>query len=62
MNLKQFAALLGFFFVFAWIAFSFGEAILCLLGALVFYGIAAVAQGDVDLAEVQARVRAAQGP
>jgi len=62
MNLKQLSALLGFFFVFTWIAFSFGEAVLCLLGALVFYGIAAVLQGDVDLADVQARVRAAQNP
>ncbi len=62
MNLKQFLALIGFLFVFSWIAFSFGEAILCLVGAGVFYALAAFLQGDLDLAEVQARVRAAQNP
>ncbi len=58
---KQFAAILGFASVAAWIAFGFGYALLCLLGAATFYGVAAVLQGDVDLGEVQARVRESTG-
>jgi hypothetical protein len=61
LDLKQFAALLGFAFVVAWIAFGFGDAILCLLGAGVFYAIAAVAQGELDLGEVQSRLRQPTG-
>jgi hypothetical protein len=57
LDLKQFAALLGFAFVTAWIAFGFGNAILCLLGAAVFYAIAAVAQGELDLGDIQNRLR-----
>jgi hypothetical protein len=57
LDLKQFAALLGFAFVAAWIAFGFGNAILCVLGAAVFYAIAAVAQGELDLGEMQSRWR-----
>jgi hypothetical protein len=57
LDLKQFAALLGFAFVAAWIAFGFGDAILCLLGAGVFAAIAAVAQGELDLGEMQSRWR-----
>ncbi len=57
MTLKQFLGLLGFLFVAAWIAFSFGDAILCLLGAGLFAGAGAIVQGDVDLAELQDRMR-----
>jgi len=57
LDLKQFAALLGFAFVAAWIAFGFGNAILCLLGAAVFCAIAAVAQGELDLGDIQNRLR-----
>jgi hypothetical protein len=57
LDLKQFAALLGFAFVAAWIAFGFGNAILCLLGAAVFYAVAAVAQGELDLGDIQNRLR-----
>jgi hypothetical protein len=56
MNPRHFAALLGFAFVAAWIALSFGYAVLCLLGAGAFYAIAAVLEGDVDLGELQSRV------
>jgi hypothetical protein len=55
MNLKQFLGLLGFLFVAAWIAFNFGYAILCLVGAGVFYAAGAVLQGELDLGEVQSR-------
>jgi len=57
LDFKQFAALLGFAFVAAWISFGFGNAILCLLGAAVFAAVAAVAQGELDLGEVQDRLR-----
>ena len=59
MRPPQLAALIGFLFVAAWAALSFGDAILCLIGAAVFYMAAAVYGGEVDLAELQSR---AAGP
>ncbi len=59
MRQSQFAALLGFLFVAAWAALSFGDAILCLLGAAVFYLLAAIRAGEIDLNDLQ---RHAQGP
>ena len=56
MNDRQFAALLGFAFVAAWIGFSFGNALLCLVGAAAFYLLAGVAAGSVDLGELQERI------
>lgn len=50
------AAILGFAFVAAWIAFSFGHALLCILGAAAFYGVARVVEGSLDLGELQARL------
>jgi len=41
MNPPQLAALLGFLFVATWAALDFGDAVLCLIGAAVFYGVAA---------------------
>ena len=61
MNLKQFLGLLGFLFVAAWIAFNFGYAILCLVGAAVFYAIGAVLEGELDLGDVQSRIQRSQG-
>ncbi|MBB4660481.1 hypothetical protein [Conexibacter arvalis] len=60
MNRKSFLALLGFLFVAAWIALSFGDAILCLLGAALFYAIGAVIEGEIDLGEMQSRMRSQQ--
>jgi hypothetical protein len=60
INLKQFLGLLGFLFVAAWIAFNFGYAILCLVGAGVFYAIGAVLQGELDLSDVQSRIQRSQ--
>ncbi|MGI8593831.1 MAG: hypothetical protein ACR2ML_05615 [Solirubrobacteraceae bacterium] len=61
MNPKHLAALLGFAFVVAWIAFGLGNALLCLLGAALFYAAAALAQGEIDLAQLQDRIQGAQG-
>ena len=57
MSTKHFAALLGFAFVAAWISFNLGYAILCLLGAAIFYALAGVAEGEIDLGEVQQSLR-----
>ena len=57
---KHFAALMGFAFVAAWIGFSFGAAILCLVGAVLFYYAAAVLEGDLDLGELQAHLSGGQ--
>lgn len=54
---KQFSAVLGFAFIAAWIAFGFGNAVLCLLGGAVAYGAAAVLEGEIDLGDLQARLR-----
>ncbi len=59
MNPSQLAALLGFLFVAAWIALGFGDAVLCLVGAAVFYAATAFYRGELDLTEVQRR---ASGP
>jgi hypothetical protein len=53
---KYFAAVLGFAFVAAWIGLGFGDAVLCLLGATIFYAAASFLEGDLDLAELQARL------
>lgn len=57
MPSTQFGALLGFAFVVAWVAFGFGYAVLCLLGAAVFYVGALFLRGDVELADLQSRVK-----
>lgn len=56
MDRKQFGALLGFLFVAAWIGFNFGYAVLCLVGAALFYLVASYLEGDVDLVELQSRL------
>ncbi len=60
MSLKHFLGLVGFLFVAAWIAFNFGYAILCLVGAGLFYAIGAVLQGELDLGDVQSRIQRSQ--
>ena len=62
IDLKHYLGLLGFLFGAAWIGFNnFGYAVLCLVGAAVFYAIGAVLQGEIDLGDVQARARRSQG-
>ena len=62
MSPKHFAALLGFAFVAAWIGFGFGQAVLCLLGAGVFFAAASIAQGEIDLGQMQSRLQGRQPP
>ncbi len=59
---RQMAAVAGFAFVAAWIGFSFGEALLCLLGAVLFWLAAGVLEGKVDLGELQARLSREEDP
>jgi hypothetical protein len=59
---RQMAAVAGFAFVAAWIGFSFGEALLCLLGAVVFWLAAGVLDGKVDLGELQSRLSGDEEP
>jgi hypothetical protein len=61
MNPQQLAALLGFLFVAAWAGLGFGDAVLCLLGAGVFYVGTAVYRGEMDLAELQQRASQPRG-
>jgi hypothetical protein len=56
LTLKHLAALVGFAFVAVWIATGFGQAVLCLLGALAFYAVAALITGELRLAELQDRL------
>ena len=52
---KFVAAVLGFAFVAMWIAVDFGAAVLCLVGAIVFWGIAAFVRGELDITRIQSR-------
>ena len=61
MNPKQLAGLIGFLFIAAWIGFGFGDAILCLVGAAVFYLATAFYTGELDLGELQQRARQPRG-
>ena len=56
MTPTQLAAILGFAFVAVWIVLDFGDAVLCLVGALVFAIVAAIMRGELDVAEWQARL------
>jgi hypothetical protein len=62
MNPQQLAALLGFLFVAAWAALGFGDAVLCLLGAAVFYAATAFYRGELDLADLQQRAATKRTP
>lgn len=61
MSPTQFAALLGFLFVAAWAALSFGSAILCLIGAAVFALASAFYRNELDLADLQQRIPGSSG-
>jgi hypothetical protein len=62
MNPQQIASLLGFLFVAAWAALGFGDAVLCLVGAAVFYAATAFYRGELDLADLQQRAATKRTP
>jgi hypothetical protein len=57
MTTKQFSALLGFLFVAVWVAENVGYALLCLVGAALFGAIGAIVEGELDLGDLQGRLR-----
>jgi hypothetical protein len=59
---RHLAAVAGFAFVAAWIGFNFGDALLCLLGAAVFWLAAGVFEGKVDLGALQSRLSNEEPP
>jgi hypothetical protein len=60
MKTQHLAALLGFLFVAAWASLGFGDALLCLIGAGVFYLATAFYRGELDLAALQQRAAQTQ--
>lgn len=57
MTTRQFAAALGLAITLIWASEGFGEAVLALLVAAAAYAAVAFYEGDLDLAELQDRVR-----
>jgi hypothetical protein len=57
---KPIAAILGFAFIAMWIATNLGDAVLCLLGAAIFYLATGVFAGEIDLGELQGRLTTRQ--
>jgi len=55
MTPPYFAALMGFLFVAAWAALGIGDALLCLIGAAVFYIVTAFYRGELDASSFQQR-------
>ncbi len=62
MKPTQFAALLGFLFIAAWSALDFGDAILCLIGAAVFWAAYAFYVGELDVSDLQQRAGGGRSP
>ncbi len=62
MNTNATATLLGFAFVAAWIGFGFGDAVLCLAGALLFRLAAGLVSGELDAEDLRERLDAARAP
>lgn len=60
MTIKQYASLMGFAFVAAAFGLGLGAALLCLVGAALAYGGAAVAVGELDPEEIRDRVEGAR--
>ena len=56
------AAAGGFAFVAAWIGFGFGHALLCLLGAAIAWLAVSILDGELDLGEMQNRLRREDAP
>lgn len=62
MNTKQFISLLAFLFIAVWAGPGFGYAVLCLLGAAVFYAGTAFYRRELDLGDLQQRVPRQKAP
>lgn len=62
MNAKQFISLLAFLFIAVWAGPGLGDAVLCLLGAAVFYAGTAFYRRELELADLQQRVPRQQAP
>ncbi len=56
----QFAALIGFLFVAAWVGFGFGDAVFCLIGAGLFAALSSFQRGELDVVDLQERLSARQ--
>ena len=56
MSRSQFAILLGFAFTAVWIAGDLSDAVLCLVGAVVFYAVDAYLRGELDLSDANERL------
>jgi len=61
MSRPQFVILLGFAFTAVWIAGDFSDAVLCMIGAAVFYAADAYLRGELDLEEVNQRLSQPRG-
>ncbi len=61
MSSKQFAAMLGFAFVAVWITLNLGWAVLCLVGAAVFYLAAVLIERALQSTDVAGMARAWAG-
>ncbi|MEZ5101624.1 MAG: hypothetical protein R3C15_17855 [Thermoleophilia bacterium] len=61
MSIRHLAAIVGFAFVAIWIFDDFGSAILCLVGAVVFYALVALLERQPDLAAMRDRLTAGGG-
>ncbi|MGI8845927.1 MAG: hypothetical protein ACR2HC_07115 [Thermoleophilaceae bacterium] len=60
MTIKQYASLMGFAFVAAAFGLGIGAALVCVVGAALAYGAAAVAVGELDAEEIRERVEGAR--
>ena len=58
MKSTQFATLVGFLFAAVWATHDFGDAILCLICAAVFYLAYGLYTGELNLSDLQQRASA----
>jgi hypothetical protein len=56
ISTRLFLAAVGFAFVAVWIGTNFGDAVLCLVGAVVFYIAGIYLEGVIDVDELRERL------